>query len=65
MQVNLMDFINNMKKGGLYVFGSVLEGDYLNGAVSDKFQRIKAAWVDFISEAKFKVGNDCGAQQKW
>jgi len=49
----LIQFINNLKKGGLYVVGNVKVGDFDSNLEVIKQER--AAWYEFIAESKFKA----------
>merc|ERR1711920_9852 len=60
----LIDFCNNLKKGGLYVVGDVLMGDVQ--AAGTKAVRLERLWNDFIPIAKVKAFAEVQlAQQSW
>eukprot|EP01095_Lingulamoeba_sp_RSL-Kostka_P007243 TRINITY_DN2290_c1_g2_i1.p1 TRINITY_DN2290_c1_g2~~TRINITY_DN2290_c1_g2_i1.p1 ORF type:complete len:912 (+),score=280.72 TRINITY_DN2290_c1_g2_i1:115-2850(+) len=51
--VNLMDFVNSMKKSGLYIIGNVIVGHY-----SDMGKYIKPytyKWLDYVTKSKIKA----------
>ena len=51
--VSLIDTANNLKKGGMFLIGSVLVGDlYSQG---DRFKRDEAAWNAFIKDTRLKA----------
>lgn len=51
--LHLIDFANNLKKGGLYVIGHVVLGDL--GDVGARLRPLRHAWLDFIETARIKA----------
>ena len=49
----LIDFCNNLKKGGLYVLGCVLKGDF--GECSDLAKSLKREWIEFCDYNNIKA----------
>ena len=50
----LIQFVNDMKKGGLYVIGNVIVGDIETGAGHYREQRM-ASWKSLVERAKVKA----------
>eukprot|EP00753_Platysulcus_tardus_P006990 PLAT14754.2.p1 GENE.PLAT14754.2~~PLAT14754.2.p1 ORF type:complete len:912 (+),score=500.85 PLAT14754.2:57-2792(+) len=51
--VDLIDFCNNLKKGGLYVLGSTVHGTI--GTMGQLVLPLRHAWLDFIDAFKLKA----------
>ena len=51
--VALIDFCNNLKKGGLYIIGTTLKGDFTN--VIKVLKQIKKNWLTFIDKNNIKA----------
>ena len=49
-QISLIDFCNSLKKGGLYIIGSVLNAHYLH-----KYDDLKREWKSFIHRNNIKA----------
>jgi len=59
-QLSLIDFCNNLKKGGLYIIGSVLNAQFLDNDNNDVYNdnlidTINAEWISFIHRNKIKA----------
>ena len=50
----LIQFVNDMKKGGLYVVGNVILGDIDDGA-AEKREKQMASWISLVARAKVKA----------
>ena len=48
----LIDFCNNLKKGGLYIIGVSIEGEFGDFELTSK---LKASWIDFIASNSLKA----------
>ncbi|ETO30640.1 hypothetical protein RFI_06481 [Reticulomyxa filosa] len=49
----LIDFCNNLKKGGVYVIGSVVTGEFAD--VADVTARMRRQWLEFIDKNNIKA----------
>ena len=49
-QIALVDFCNSLKKGGLYIIGSVLHSRFL-----DKYNQLSTEWISFLHRNKIKA----------
>jgi len=52
--IPLIYFVNNLKKGGMYIIGTVLRGD-CSPVQLEALHTMKRGYVDFISKAKIKA----------
>lgn len=51
---SLINFVNNLKKGGMYIIGTVLTGECTMDQI-EKVKQMKAGYVDFISHSRIKA----------
>ncbi|KNC53668.1 solute carrier family 12 member 9 [Thecamonas trahens ATCC 50062] len=51
--LQVLDFVNNLKKGGLYVVGHILVGDVVSQG--RRYKQQVAAWREFIADTKIKA----------
>ena len=49
-EIALVDFCNSLKKGGIYIIGSVLNAQYM-----DKYYDLNKEWIRFIHRNKIKA----------
>ncbi|PIC49677.1 hypothetical protein B9Z55_008207 [Caenorhabditis nigoni] len=52
---SLLDFVNDLKKSGLYVVGHVRKGDMDSSAVVDPLQQVFPYWLSLIDYLKLKA----------
>eukprot|EP00485_Elphidium_margaritaceum_P002943 CAMPEP_0202707636 /NCGR_PEP_ID=MMETSP1385-20130828/19934_1 /ASSEMBLY_ACC=CAM_ASM_000861 /TAXON_ID=933848 /ORGANISM="Elphidium margaritaceum" /LENGTH=969 /DNA_ID=CAMNT_0049366387 /DNA_START=21 /DNA_END=2930 /DNA_ORIENTATION=+ len=51
--IALIDFCNNLKKGGLYVIGSAVVGDFAYQV--ETVQKLRADWIQFVDDNALKA----------
>eukprot|EP01138_Halocafeteria_seosinensis_P005582 gb/GECG01005705.1/.p1 GENE.gb/GECG01005705.1/~~gb/GECG01005705.1/.p1 ORF type:complete len:1090 (+),score=107.31 gb/GECG01005705.1/:1-3270(+) len=54
----LLDFCNNVKKGGLYIVGSIMVGNI--ATVSRSLPRLRNLWLEFVSKFNIKAFIETG-----
>ena len=52
-EIALIDFCNNLKKGGLYIIGTTIIGDFADNV--EVTRRIKQDWVEFVDRNSLKA----------
>ena len=57
-RVNVLDFVNNLKKGGLFIIGDVVLGGsegWVSPRLMTAIQTRREQWQSFLDETKFKA----------
>jgi len=52
-EIALIDFCNNLKKGGLYIIGTTIIGDFADNV--EVTRKIKEDWVEFVDRNSLKA----------
>lgn len=50
----LIQFVNNLKKGGMYIIGTVITGDCTSLQINT-LKKMKAGYIELISQSKIKA----------